>query len=379
MHAPTAAAVDHSLYHAPDGVPGPERIRCMRRTMFVVPGHLAPVIRSATTADDAHRHRARATAQLREGLGWEEHRCAAVEQAVLEALAVRGGATAVELALDTADLREQFVVFPGKAYESRQRASTPVPGLLAAEGHIRRTRPAGSWTSAQFRRVGARPLPRVPAPEAKGTLARHCIAAFGPVTVEDLKWWTGWTVTGTRKALAATGAQAAERDEGTGYLLPEHLEELQELEAVKATEGPDPAAALLPGLDPTPMGWRHRHWYLDPDHTKALFDRNGNIGPTIWWNGRIVGSRAQHADGHINHHLLTDPGSEARTAVEAEIHRTLAFPRRHPRHPLLPDPSRTPPRLRRTVGPRGRRSSKKPAGASFTWPLTATRGCRPGR
>ncbi|WP_031165323.1 DNA glycosylase AlkZ-like family protein [Streptomyces durhamensis] len=90
-------------------------------------------------------------------------------------------------------------------------------------------------------------------------------------------WWTGWTLTDTRTTLAATGARAVELDEGTG------------------------------------------------PHTKALFDRNGNIGPTIWWNGRVIGTWAQHADGHINHHLLTDPGSQARPAVETEIHRTLAF------------------------------------------------------
>ncbi|MEU2714260.1 winged helix DNA-binding domain-containing protein [Streptomyces sp. NPDC007205] len=357
MHAPTAAAIDHSLYHAPDGVPGLERIRCMRRTMFVVPAPLAPAIRSATTARDAHRHRAHATAQLREGLGWDERRCAAMEQAVLEALTVRGGATASELALDIPDLREQFITFPGKPYESRQRASGPVLALLAAEGHIRRTRPAGSWTSAQFRWVRARPLPAIPAAEAKSTLARHYVAAFGPVTVEDLKWWTGWNVTDTRKALAATGAQAVELDEGTGYLLPEDLEHLQALEAA---EGPEPAAALLPGLDPTPMGWRHRHWYLDPEHTKALFDRNGNIGPTIWWNGRIVGSWAQHADGHLNHHLLADLGNEARTAIDAELHRTLTFLDGTRVTPCY----RTP--LERRLACAGR-------------PLTATRDCRPGR
>ncbi|MEV5878303.1 winged helix DNA-binding domain-containing protein [Streptomyces sp. NPDC052101] len=324
MRAPTAAAIDHSLYHAPDGLPGLERIRCMRRTMFVVPAHLAPAIQSATTRDAGH-HRTHATARLREALGWSERRCARVEQAVLEALVVRGGATAAQLAGDIPDLREQIVMSPGKPYESRQRASAPLLGLLAAEGRIRRARPTGSWTSAQFRWTLAHPLPRIPETEAKTALARHYLAAFGPVTLDDLKWWTGWTVTDTRRALAATGPQAVELDEGTGYVLPEDLPHLQSLQDLERAEDHEPAAVLLPSLDPTPMGWRHRHWYLDPEHTKALFDRNGNIGPTIWWNGRIIGTWAQHKDGHINHRLLTDPGSEARTAVEAEIRRTLAF------------------------------------------------------
>ncbi|GHE04945.1 winged helix DNA-binding domain-containing protein [Streptomyces alanosinicus] len=325
MHAPTAAAIDHSLYHAPDGVPGLERIRCMRRTMFVVPAPLAPAVQSATTRDT---HRAQAVAQLSEAFGWDERRRVLVEQAVLAALAARGGATAAQLAVDIPDLREQIVISRGKPYESRQRAGTSVLGLLAAQGRIRRTRPNGSWTSAQFRWAPARPLPRIPEAEAKTMLARHYIGAFGPVTAEDMKWWTGWTVSDTRKAIAATGAQAVELDEGTGYLLPEDLASLERLGHFDASEdnaGPEPAVALLPSLDPTPMGWRHRDWYLDPDHTKALFDRNGNIGPTIWWNGRVIGTWAQHAQGHINHHLLTDPGRQARAAIEAEIQRLLTF------------------------------------------------------
>lgn len=328
MHRPTAAAIDRALYSTPadptsgtpsdptSGSPALGRIRCMRRTMFVVPARLAPAIQSATVRD-LSRHRADALAKLRETLGWDQRRYTSAERATLAALTARGEATAAQLAAEVADLREQFVTFPGKSYESRQRVSATVLGVLATEGHIRRARPAGSWTSAQFRWAPARPLPQIPTAEAKTTLAHHYLKTFGPVTVDDLKWWTGWNLTDTRKALATTGAAAVELDEGTGYLLPEDVE--------PAPAAPEPSAALLPGLDPTAMGWRHRDWYLDPGHTQALFDRNGNIGPTIWWNGRVIGAWAQRPDGHINHHLLTDPGREARTAIDTEIGRLTAF------------------------------------------------------
>ncbi|MFD7628248.1 winged helix DNA-binding domain-containing protein [Streptomyces sp. NPDC059851] len=319
MRAPTAAAIDGSLYEAGSacGSPALERIRCMRRTMFVVPAALAPAVQSATAGAGAGRHRAEAAARLRTELGWDETRYAAVEQEVLAAFAARGRATAAQLAADVPALREQIVVSPGKPYETRQRASTPVLGVLAAEGRIRRTRPAGSWTSAQFHWAPARPLPQLPPAAARTVLARHYLRAFGPVTLDDLKWWTGWTVTDSRKALAATGARAVTLDEGTGYVLHGDPDE-----EPPATE---PAAALLPGLDPTAMGWRHRGWYLDPAHTAHLFDRNGNIGPTVWWDGRIIGGWAQRADGRIVHHLLTDPGPAARAAVRAETERLSAF------------------------------------------------------
>ncbi|MCQ8771325.1 winged helix DNA-binding domain-containing protein [Streptomyces telluris] len=318
MATPTAAAIDHALY---DAAPPLARIRCMRRTMFVTPRHLAPVLHAATTKD-AHRNRGDAVEHLRTTLGWTPARYAAVEKATLGALTARGGATAAELAADIPDLREYYAVNPGKSYETRQRVTAPILGALAAEGRIRRTRPAGSWTSARFRWAPAEPLPAVPAPEAKAALARHYLAAFGPVTAADLKWWTGWTLTDTRKAIAATGAEAVELDEGTGYLLPEDNEPLGEGEGE-----PEPWVALLPGLDPTSMGWRHRDWYLDPAHTEALFDRNGNIGPTIWADGRIIGAWAQHPDGRINHHLLTDsaPGRHTRGLITTEIQRLTTF------------------------------------------------------
>ena len=35
------------------------------------------------------------------------------------------------------------------------------------------------------------------------------------------------------------------------------------------------------------MGWRERVWYLG-DHAKMLFDTNGNAGPTVWVDGRVM-------------------------------------------------------------------------------------------
>jgi hypothetical protein len=79
---------------------------------------------------------------------------------------------------------------------------------------------------------------------------------------------------------------------------------------------PRPGAALLPALDATPMGWKERDWFLGP-HAKALFDTNGNIGPTVWWEGRIVGGWAVRPDGEVVWRALEDVGRSAVVAVEA--------------------------------------------------------------
>ena len=84
---------------------------------------------------------------------------------------------------------------------------------------------------------------------------------------------------------------------------------------------PAPWIALLPALDPTPMGWSGRDWYIEPEQRKLLFDRTGNIGPSVWCDGRIVGGWGQRADGVVVWRLFTDIGSAQAAKVAAEATR----------------------------------------------------------
>ena len=140
---------------------------------------------------------------------------------------------------------------------------------------------------------GAARLSRPPG-DAQVELVRRWLHAFGPGTTADMKWWTGWTVGEVKRALAAAGAVEVGLEGGAGWLLADDIEPVS---------APEPAAALLPALDPTPMGWAERAWYLG-DHKTALFDTSGNIGPSVWWDGRIVGGWAQRKDGSIAVRLL---------------------------------------------------------------------------
>jgi hypothetical protein len=72
--------------------------------------------------------------------------------------------------------------------------------------------------------------------------------------------------------------------------------------------------ALLPALDPTVMGWKERAWYLG-DHGPALFDRNGNAGPTVWVDGRVVGGWVQRPDGHVVYELLEPVAKPVATRI----------------------------------------------------------------
>ena len=315
MAAPSVAEVERALYDERTL----HRMMAMRRTMFVVPDHLAHAVHESTGRAIAAKERKGSQKFLLDGLGWTTERYAEAEAAVIAVLREMGEATAAELGAAVPDIAARIVIAPGKRYESSQAASARLLRTLAAERRILRGRPRGSWTSSQFRwsaAPGGDDAPRLEEAVAKAELVRRYLARFGPATLDDVTWWTGWTKTATRRAIADAGAEEADLDGGTGYLVPG--DDAGEADAA-------PTAALLPALDPTAMGWRGRDFYLDPEHVPALFDRNGNIGPTVWWNGRVVGAWARRKDGEVVWRVLSDIGTEGRAAVEAEAARLAAW------------------------------------------------------
>jgi len=294
------------------------RLLGMRRTVFVATLEVAPVIQAACSRAVAANERRKLLGLLAEsGIegdvgGW----LAGAEEAALRALAARGEATAAELATDDPRLQVQITLSRGKSYEGRQNVASRVLFLLAAEGRAVRGRPRGSWTSHQYRWAPLAPwcpqgLDGWTAGAAEADLARRWLAAYGPAAPEDLRWWAGWTKTQARRALAALKPAEVDLDGVPGIALPGDLEPPPPVQ---------PWAALLPALDSTPMGWQRRDWFLG-EHASRLVDRTGNVGPTLWWDGRIVGGWAQDRDGQIVCRFLEDAGSGAAAAAEAAAQR----------------------------------------------------------
>jgi len=72
------------------------------------------------------------------------------------------------------------------------------------------------------------------------------------------------------------------------------------------------------------MGWRQRDWFLGP-HASMLFDRSGNIGPTVWSDGRVVGGWAQRRTGEVVVRMFEDVGRRVRRAIDAEAANLAAW------------------------------------------------------
>jgi hypothetical protein len=297
------------------------RMLGMRRTVFVVPTDFAPIVHAAATRAIAARERGRLIGFI-EANGLTKDGAtllARLEEAALTVIVKRGEAFGADVSEAVPGLRRQITIAGGQ-----QSLTSRVLFILSAEGRIVRGRPRGSWISSQYSWSAAPvdpPTPdELPTSQAQIELARAYLYAYGPATQTDLQWWTGWTTGETKKAIAGLETITAELEAGKGLVLANDAEPVSE---------PAPVARLLPALDPTVMGWKSRDFYLDAAHSSpaaagSLFDRSGNPGPTIWWDGRIVGGWAQRRNGEVAVRLLIDVGREAEQAIETAAEQTGA-------------------------------------------------------
>jgi len=309
----------------------------MRRTLFVFPRETLGHAQAGAGNRVADRERRRLIREVetaglhRNGERWLS---GAWEQ-VLAALADGREATSSELRAEISMLGGSIAFGEGKSWGGRDPVGPRVLTTLSAAGHIVRASNVGGWTTSRPRWASMKcwlgdPIP--PHSEAEGVarLVEQWLRTFGPGTATDIKWWLGSTVATVRSALADLHAVAVDLDGEIGYLLGDDVE---------AADPVEPWAALLPPLDPTTMGWFERDWYLGPYKTQ-LFDTTGNAGPTVWWDGRIVGGWRQSDTGEVVLQMLEDIGAEGLRTVEIEAARltdwfggTRVLPRVLPRFP----------------------------------------------
>lgn len=303
------ADLDRELYEKRSAV----KHLAMRRTLWLINAEDLALVQAGASVRVADNERRRLVADLHragitsDGERWLDQACAAV----LRHLGEHGPASSTELRTALPELAGRYDPAPGKRWGGSTPVAPRVMTTLSARGDIVRGPNDGGWTTSRPRwsPIGdwltdpGQPLPEA---AARAELTRRWLQTFGPATVTDIKWWFGTTLTDLRTALATIGAVEVDVHGTAGYALGDDLGVERDVA---------PWAALLPGLDPTTMGWSERDWYLG-EHRRQVFDNNGNAGPTAWWNGQVVGGWCQDEQARVHLQLVTDPGADGRRALQ---------------------------------------------------------------
>jgi hypothetical protein len=294
----------------------------MRRTVFAFPRDLLPAVWGSASARVAGQQVRRLAAEMEtagvtdDGAAWTE-----------EHLELTRRLIETEGPLSTAEVRARLPALDARVtrgkgtYQADVAIAAGVIVALAASGAIVRGENDGGWKTSRPRWtataawLGGRPDP-LPEPEGYAALVAAWLRSFGPGTEADLVWWLGSTKAAVRRALADVDAVEVSLDgDASGWVLRDDLD---------APPDPGPWAALLPALDPTTMGWKDRAFHLG-EHVDKIFDRNGNGGPTAWWNGRIVGVWCQRDDGSVDVVLAEQVPAGARRALDAKAAELTAW------------------------------------------------------
>src|ERR671914_1705724 len=163
------------------------RVLAMRRTLWVVPRELLPVVHAAATVDVAARQRRRleqwvATAGVsKRPAAW----IARAEKEALRALEELGEASTTEVAAHVPLLATRLRLGAGTRFESTMSAAARILPQLAMAGLAVRARPRGTWVNGQYRWQTTQAwlggeLEQLDPAEARAELLRRGGGAFGP-------------------------------------------------------------------------------------------------------------------------------------------------------------------------------------------------------
>lgn len=277
------------------------RTRAMRLTMFVFPQELLEIAAAAT------RH-------LAEPLATRWMSDSGLSQAEFDRLAAAVNTALADGPLTVRSLRRtlhvpQAVDLPG------------VVGRMCDAGQIVGGAPPRSWRSSvrvYHRWKDVLPdvdLHRWDEDPAIRELIHRYIRSYGPVTMDDISWWTGITKGRCRATLAALGAQVEEVavDGWPGPLYRTTDRDVADELGVGVT--------ALPVLDPYVQGYRDRARFLDPARNDFIFDGGGNATATLVRRGRIIGvwQVMEEPVASVRYHLFAPGPASIRRAAEAEV------------------------------------------------------------
>jgi hypothetical protein len=310
------------------------KVLCMRDTLHVVPGDEIPFFFQAYASRRTSAERATVSALLVQAGTCMEGEAGTVlvglHRRVSDVLRARGPLTVRQISQAVPELQARVRYAVTKPYGGEFSIGSRLVPSMCALGLLIRARPRGTWRSNLYEYAPLSAwlpgvdLETVAPQEAQAWLVRRYLSTFGPVTRDDVQWWTGFSKGDTGEALRALGAGVVEvAIEGWGS---GHLMLADDAERLREFAPPDtPYVFFLPGLDPFIMGYKDRRRFLAAEHRAKVFDRAGNAVPTVWANGRVVGGWGQRKDGSVTYGLFEPMGDEERAVLEGKRQQLEGF------------------------------------------------------
>jgi hypothetical protein len=248
------------------------RIRCVRKTIYVQCADGLPTIYAATGKVAA---KASENFMVYRGVSMADYEI--LSDQIIELLAGKS--------LTAAEIKQ--------ALSSEQDISA-VLYYMCDSGLLLRGSPVGGWLDKQhhyclFADVyPGMDLEAMSEKDAVAKLVRDYIAGFGPVSGDDIVWWTGLGKIRMRSALRSLRNELVDVHicglPDTYHMLKDNLDALRELQAEST-----PSVSLLPALDGYLMGYADRSRFLDPKYRDRVLDRSGNVTNAILVDGQIMG------------------------------------------------------------------------------------------
>lgn len=248
------------------------RIRGMRKTLFIEPREMIPIVHNAIRYTTIQRD-----------VKYLEYR--GISNVEYEKLSNQILKLLYKNELATSEIKKVL---------NSQKDIIAVISIMCDEMLLIRGKPLKSWKD---RRIYYAPfkkyfpninLDEINETEAIEILVGKYIKNYGPVTVEDIVWWLGITKGKVNSALINLNDHIKKiKIKNLQYDYIINKSDLDTLSKIK--EDPFQIVNILPGLDPYMMGYKNRERYVDYKYYEYIYDRSGNATTSIILNGYIIG------------------------------------------------------------------------------------------
>lgn len=192
--------------------------------------------------------------------------------------------------MTTKEIKAELV----KNSTKKERNISAIVNLMCDQGLLIRGEPRSGWKSnihtyysfdEYFPDLD---LDEMGESSARKRMVAQYIKSYGPVSVKDISWWTGFPRAEVKQLLDDMGQELTtvriSDFEGPFIILTSDKGRMNSVKSMTK-----PQVSLLPALDPYIMGYKDRGRFLDEKIYDFIYDRSGNATYSILIDGRIEG------------------------------------------------------------------------------------------